>query len=155
MQYHGSSWIPEKNLQSSFTPLLSHPYKHNKNILAMVKHTLHWNIRRVSSQVGVPHTSIWHAVNFEGLCLYHIHPTQHLELQDCNIMLSFCRSTNAHLDLYPLVLLTSEAQLTHNEVTVSENTHEITACNFQKQFTCGVAFKIYDYQIDICGNTNL
>jgi len=40
-------------------------------------------------------------------------------------------------------------------VTVSENTHEITACNFQKQFTCGVAFKIYDYQIDICGNTNL
>jgi len=85
----------------------------------MAKHTLHWNIRRVSSRIGVPRTSIWHAVNFEGLYLYHIQPTQHLELQDCNKMLHFCRSTDAHLDLYPLVLLTSEVWLTHNEVMVS------------------------------------
>ena len=68
---------------------------------------------------GSTHTSIWHAVNFEGFYLYYIQSTQHLELQDCNIMLSFCRSTDAHLNLYPLVLLTSEAWLTHNEVMVT------------------------------------
>lgn len=34
-------------------------------------------------------------------------------------MLSFCRSIDAHLDVYPLVLLTGEAWLTHSEVMVS------------------------------------
>jgi hypothetical protein len=89
-----------------------HPHRQDeKNIVAMVECSLHQSTRRISSKLGVPHMSVWQALNFEGLYSYNIHHIQHLERQDYDIGLQFCRWINAHSVQCPLILFTDKTNL--------------------------------------------
>ena len=145
--------LRDKGTFPGITPTAERVGAENRHgIVQMARRSPRISTRRLSSRLGVPHTTVWRTLRKEGLHPYHLHKAQHLKPEDYERRLTFCHWLDDHPQLCPYILYTDESCFTrdgttnlHNEhYWAEENPHQLVQCNFQERFSVSVWCGIID-----------
>lgn len=117
-----------------------------ENILNLVEDTPTISSRRISAQVGIPQTKVIRTLHMQGLYPYHLQRVQHLQPEDYDRRMQFCRWINNNLCVVSRILFTDESTFTrdginntrNSHVWSDDNPHATVETHFQHRFSVNV-----------------
>lgn len=127
-----------------------------EEILDIVSERPESSVRKIASQVGVSHFSVWKTLKEQSLVPFHIQTVQALELQDYGSRMEFCnwllRKNARNVSFVNAILSTDEASFNRNGITNHHNDHIWSEENpnakreshFQRNFSVNVWAGIVD-----------